>query len=109
MKVSMKVQYITVSNKRINKKKQYITNKNNIKYKIYKVQSNVTLQQALLLVQLKILTSQRQRKNHANRGFILMIFLYLRISITTVVITAARNTKPPKTPKAITAPRFNFA
>lgn len=31
------------------------------------------------------------------------------MSITTVVITAARNTKPPKTPKAITAPRFNFA
>lgn len=31
------------------------------------------------------------------------------MSITTVVITAARKTKPPKTPKAITAPRFNFA
>lgn len=29
--------------------------------------------------------------------------------MTTVVITAARNTKPPNTPRAITAPRFNLA
>lgn len=46
---------------------------------------------------------------HAIRGFRWVICFYLRMSITTVVITAARNTKPPKTPKAITAPRFNFA
>jgi len=31
------------------------------------------------------------------------------MSITTVVITAARNTKPPNTPRAITAPRFSLA
>lgn len=36
-------------------------------------------------------------------------YLYLRISITIVVITVARNTKPPNTPKAMTAPRFSLA
>lgn len=36
-------------------------------------------------------------------------FFYLRMRITTVVITAARNTKPPNTPRAITAPRFSLA
>ena len=49
----------------ITKKKQYITNKNNIKYKIYKVQSNVILQQALLLVQLKILITERETKKES--------------------------------------------
>lgn len=37
------------------------------------------------------------------------MYPYLRISMTTVVMTAARKTKPPKTPSAITAPRFSFA
>lgn len=40
---------------------------------------------------------------------LLFLLSYLRMSITTVVITAARNTKPPNTPKAITAPKFSLA
>lgn len=33
----------------------------------------------------------------------------LLTNITIVVMTAARNTNPPKAPKATIAPRFNFA
>lgn len=34
---------------------------------------------------------------------------YLRTKITIVVITAAKNTKPPKAPNAITAPKLSLA
>ena len=49
-------------------------------------------------------SSKVSRNKHIN-WYILKLKTYLLISITTVVTTAARNTKPPKTPNAIIAPR----